>query len=227
MFRAYYLGHLGKYIPGKAWALLLRGQMVRGSGVRFGVAIVSAVFEVLTTMASGALLAAVLFALQPLVKTDHQVRSIRFEGWPEVHPVLLGAVLMALVGVPLLPGVFNRLVARLARRFQAVEAFQVPHLQLKTLALGLLLTGLGWCLLGVGVWALVQAVVPQLPPLTLDLEMQYTAAISRICGRLPARRCRAALASANWCWRLFSRRRWRPRKGLPRAWRRWWRCCCV
>ena len=43
-FRAYYLGHLGKYVPGKAWALLLRGQLVRGPGtdVRLGVAIISA-----------------------------------------------------------------------------------------------------------------------------------------------------------------------------------------
>src|SRR5262245_43065649 len=28
--RAYYIGHLGKYVPGKAWALLLRGTTLRG-----------------------------------------------------------------------------------------------------------------------------------------------------------------------------------------------------
>src|SRR5262245_14013505 len=28
--RAYYVGHLGKYIPGKALALLMRGALVRG-----------------------------------------------------------------------------------------------------------------------------------------------------------------------------------------------------
>ena len=128
-------------------------------------------------MAAGALLAAVLFALQALLMTE-EVRSIRLEGWPDVHPVLLGAALVALLGIPLMPGVFNRLVARLARRFQKVEAFQMPHLRMKTLALGLLVTGIGWCLLGVSIWAMVQAVVPEPPPLTLSLWMQYTAAIS-------------------------------------------------
>src|SRR5437667_10316822 len=27
--RAYYIGSLGKYVPGKAWALFLRGAMIR------------------------------------------------------------------------------------------------------------------------------------------------------------------------------------------------------
>jgi hypothetical protein len=63
--RAYYVSHLGKYVPGKAWALLLRGTMVRGPDVRLGVAILSSFYEVLTTMAAGALVAAALFAWQP------------------------------------------------------------------------------------------------------------------------------------------------------------------
>ena len=28
--RAYYIGQLGKYVPGKAWALLLRSVLIRG-----------------------------------------------------------------------------------------------------------------------------------------------------------------------------------------------------
>src|SRR5262249_57797160 len=60
--RAYYVGHLGKYLPGKAWALLLRADLVRPGGVRPGLAGLTAFYEVLTTMAAGALVAAVLFA---------------------------------------------------------------------------------------------------------------------------------------------------------------------
>ena len=52
--RAYYLGHLGKYLPGKAWALLVRGMVARGPNVRLGVAVVTGFYEVLTTMAAGA-----------------------------------------------------------------------------------------------------------------------------------------------------------------------------
>src|SRR5579862_3549065 len=32
--RAYYVSQLGKYLPGKAWALLLRGTLVQGPDVK-------------------------------------------------------------------------------------------------------------------------------------------------------------------------------------------------
>src|SRR4051812_31541784 len=41
-FKAYFVGHLGKYLPGKAWALWLRGDLVRGPHVSMSVAIVTA-----------------------------------------------------------------------------------------------------------------------------------------------------------------------------------------
>jgi hypothetical protein len=179
-FRAYYLGHLGKYVPGKAWALLLRGQLVHvpETESRLGVAIISSFYEVLTTMAAGALVAAVLFALQAITVPEQHLSVIRFEGGPEIHPILFGAGLVALCGVPLMPAVFNRVVARLARRFQKVESFQLPRLKMRTLALGLAMTGAGWCLLGVSVWAMAQAVVPEPPALTPRVWALYTAAIS-------------------------------------------------
>jgi hypothetical protein len=164
--RAYYLGHLGKYLPGKAWALLMRGTVVRGPEVRLGVAILSAFYEVLTTMAAGALLAAVLFVWQPP------------EGTPLAwDPVLIGLLLLALVGVPLLPGVFNRLVARLAARFQTMESFRLPRLRSPTLLLGLTMTACGWALLGVSLWALLQAILPTTETLTLSVWGRCTAMV--------------------------------------------------
>src|SRR5262249_41926235 len=61
--RAYYIGHMGKYVPGKAWALFLRADLVRGPNVGAGLAGMTAFYEVLATMTSGALLAAVLFGV--------------------------------------------------------------------------------------------------------------------------------------------------------------------
>src|SRR5207248_4039587 len=61
--RAYYIGQLGKYVPGKAWALLLRANLIHPFGVGRGMATLTAFYEVLTTMASGALLALVLLAV--------------------------------------------------------------------------------------------------------------------------------------------------------------------
>jgi hypothetical protein len=153
--RAYFLGHLGKYLPGKAWALLLRGTLVRGSEVRLGAAIITAFYEVLTTMAAGALAAATLFACFPPTGLTLD--------W---DPVLIGGLLVVLVGVPLLPGVFNRLVGRLAVRFQSVDGLRLPRLRVGTLLVGLGMTACGWALLGMSLWTLLQALQPASLPLT-------------------------------------------------------------
>lgn len=165
--RAYYVSHLGKYIPGKALALVIRGALIRSPDVRFGVAVLSAFYEVLTTMAAGALLAAVLFVLDP-----------SRQGTLDVNPVVIGLVLLPLLGVPLLPAVFNRLVQRLARRFQKVESFQLPRLRTGTLLVGLGLGCVGWALMGLSLWALVEAVVPVSPTLDLSLLGRYTAMVA-------------------------------------------------
>jgi uncharacterized membrane protein YbhN (UPF0104 family) len=164
--RAYYLGHLGKYLPGKAWALFMRGAMVQGPDVRLGVAIILAFYEVLTTMTAGALVAAVLFAWQPPTAVAL--------AW---DPKLLGMLLVAIIGVPLLPGVFNWLVGRLAARFETVEAFQLPRLRMVTLIEGLAATGCGWGLLGLSLWATHQAILAEPQELTVPLWARYTAMI--------------------------------------------------
>jgi uncharacterized membrane protein YbhN (UPF0104 family) len=89
----------------------------------------------------------------------------------------VGVLLLALVGVPLLPGVFNRLVARLAARFQNVESFRLPRLATRTLLLGLAATACGWSLLGVSLWAVLQAVLPAPEPLTGPLWARCTAMV--------------------------------------------------
>jgi uncharacterized membrane protein YbhN (UPF0104 family) len=153
-FRAYYVSQFGKYVPGKAWALLLRGSLVRGPDVRFGVAILATFYEVLTTMAAGALVAAVVFVVDP--------PEVPGMAWP---PLLTGLALLALCGVPLLPGVFNRVVGRLARRFASVDSLRVPQLRFGTLLVGLGLTAVGWGLLGLSLWATLKAVLPEPTPL--------------------------------------------------------------
>lgn len=166
-FRGYYLGHLGKYVPGKAWAILIRANIVRNTDVRLGMAIITSFYEVFTTMASGAMVAAILFALQT-PDTSELV----------LNPVLSGVLLLVVLVVPLLPGVFNWLVRRMARRFQNVESFRLPPVRGTTLAFGLVVTGCGWAILGVSLWAVVQAVAPEPQPLTLSDWALYTAMIS-------------------------------------------------
>src|SRR5262249_33775999 len=85
--RAYYLSQLGKYLPGKAWALMMRGALVQGPDCKLGVALIATFYEVLTMMASGALIAAVLFVIDP--------PALLADTW---HPALLGLILLVMCG---------------------------------------------------------------------------------------------------------------------------------
>jgi uncharacterized membrane protein YbhN (UPF0104 family) len=165
ILRAYFIGHLGKYIPGKAWALVLRGSLVRPAGVPLGLAILTAFYEVLTTMATGALVAIVVFiALPPPVSGM---------AW---HPLYTALLLLGLVAMPLLPGVFNFLMLRLGRRFPSLLSENLTPLGMGTLFQGMLATGCGWLLLGLSVWAMLQAVLPEPPALTLETWGRLTGA---------------------------------------------------
>jgi uncharacterized membrane protein YbhN (UPF0104 family) len=159
--RAYFIGHLGKYIPGKAWALLLRTTLSSGPGMRVGVAALTAAYETLTTMAAGALLAALYFIWQ--------AADQRGQAWSALG-------LLALAGIPILPGVFNRLVRRIAAPFMEPGAPPLPQLRTVTLLRGLLQTACGWVLLGTSLWAVTQAFSPT-PDYSTGLFVRCTAYI--------------------------------------------------
>ncbi len=54
--RAYYISQLGKYVPGKAWVILVRVAILPGHAPSRGAVALAATYETLTTMASGALM---------------------------------------------------------------------------------------------------------------------------------------------------------------------------
>ena len=74
--RAFYIGHLGKYVPGKAMVVIMRAGMIGGERVNGAVAATCVFVETLTTMAVGATLAAVYLAL----------------AYRDQHALLLGSV---------------------------------------------------------------------------------------------------------------------------------------
>lgn len=164
--RAYFIGHLGKYVPGKAWALLLRASLLRSNDVGLGIGLLTGFYEVLTTMASGALLAAVIFSLQPPQATGLS--------W---SPALGGLLLVAILSVPLWPVAFNFLLARLARRFESMAALDQSPVRLGVLAEGLLITAAGWLILGLSLWTSIRGVLPDLPALTVSTWLHCVAAL--------------------------------------------------
>jgi uncharacterized membrane protein YbhN (UPF0104 family) len=166
--RAYYISHLGKYAPvGKGWALLLRTMLGSQGGVRIGTAALTGAYETLTTMAGGALLAAVMLLVQS-------------GGDPRQMWLALG--LLALSGIPILPAVFNFIVHWLAARFGA-EHLALPGLGTSTLLIGLALTACGWALLGASLLAVLAALRPDAALQLSDWQLCVSAvAVSWVAG---------------------------------------------
>jgi glycosyltransferase 2 family protein len=165
--RAHYISQLGKYVPGKALAIAIRANFVHPYGVPYGVSIIITFYEVLTGMAAGGIVAAVIYAIEPPGDLDFHL-----------HPVAIGAILIGMCGVPLLPGVFNFVVGRMSARIQAVQLYRLPPLRFGVLATGLLTTGVGWWVQGLSWWAMLNAVLPEPQTLTFSLWAQCTASIA-------------------------------------------------
>jgi uncharacterized membrane protein YbhN (UPF0104 family) len=173
--RAYFIGHLGKYLPGKAWALFLRASLVRGHGVRLGLAALTSFFEVLTTMAAGVLVAAVLFAVLGAdagagLNAETLRHLLRLEqpgegGLQRPVVVLLSALLFVAIVVPLHPPIFNRLVHRMSLPFRERDAAELPRIRFAYLIEGLAFAGVGWLLLGVSFAAALRGIVGDAWPL--------------------------------------------------------------
>jgi glycosyltransferase 2 family protein len=167
-YRAYFISQVGKYVPGKAWAILLRAMFLPGASP--AVAALTALYETLTTMSAGALLTLIML---PLIGVGSPGL-----GWQ-------AAGLLLIAGVPILPRVFNGLVVRLARPFldPSVPPPEVPR---GTLFEGLAWGAVGWCLLGASAVALLYAVLPAMPPLSGPFVARCVAfnAVSYVAGFL-------------------------------------------
>ncbi|MEA1951751.1 MAG: lysylphosphatidylglycerol synthase transmembrane domain-containing protein [Planctomycetota bacterium] len=161
--RAYYIGHLGKYVPGKAMVVVIRAGLIRSRRVNTGVAAASVFYETLTMMSVGALLAAGVLAV-----------------WFREHVFLcLVAVgLMVAAGLPILPPVFRRL-AKFARigRSDPLIAEKLERLGVGTLLLGVGAMVICWLLLGISLWAVLQAMGVEDIDLAVNLPL-YVASVS-------------------------------------------------
>jgi hypothetical protein len=169
--RAYFIGHLGKYVPGKAWALILRTTLSSGPGVRLGVAALTAIYETLTTMAAGSLVSAVLFLW--FAEDDGSMF------WKAVG-------LLGLAGIPLFPAIFNRVIRRISTPFMKPDDPPLPPLGHRMLIAGLLLTACGWLFLGASLWAIVHALAPEPAGWSVVTWLRYSSyvALAYVAGYL-------------------------------------------
>lgn len=160
--RAYYIGHLGKYVPGKVMVVIIRAGMIRSHRVHAGVAAASVFVETLTMMAVGAFIAAGIIAVMLYEET--------FMLW-----TALGLMLVA--GLPTIPPVFRRLT-RLAGvgKSDPATAENLAKLGFGTLLLGWLLMAVVWLVTGCSLWAVFRALGFELG--LWEHLAGYTAAVS-------------------------------------------------
>ena len=142
--RAFYIGHLGKYVPGKALVVILRTGLIQSQRVSAGVAAASVFLETLTMMAVGAFLAAGILALHP-----HPELAARHG-----YLVPLATALMLLAGLPTLPPVFRRIALRLrVGRNDPEIARKLSGVTWRLMAVGWIAVAAGWVLIGLSLWA--------------------------------------------------------------------------
>lgn len=142
--RAFYIGHLGKYVPGKALVVVLRTDLVRSPRVSTSVAATSVFVETLTMMGVGAFIAA---ALLGALFREH------------VWLIALALGLMIAAGAPTLPPVFRRLVRLVGvRRVDPDIDAALAGLDYRLMSFGWITVAAGWCLLGVSLWLVLHAI---------------------------------------------------------------------
>ena len=155
--RAYLIGHLGKYVPGKALVVVMRVGLVTPHGARAATAAFATLYETLVMMATGGVLAGVLFFVWP--------------GRPIVMPMVGGrawsvplAWLATAVGLPLLvmaeARIFPILAMTASLPFPGVGREALPRFSHRLLAEGVLWSVLGWVLLGLSLAATIAAIEP-------------------------------------------------------------------
>jgi hypothetical protein len=181
--RAYLIGHLGKYVPGKAMVVVLRVGLVVPFGARAATAAFATLYETLVMMASGGAIAGLIFLLWPGPPIE-----IPVGGGRAVEAPL--AILSLGIGLPLLvlatPRIFPKLAMAVSVPFPGVGREALPRFSIGLMLEGLVWSLLGWTLMGLSLVATVQAIDPGSLPTTGWPPAIAAVALATVAGFLVA-----------------------------------------
>lgn len=147
--KAYFAGHLGKYIPGKAGVLLIRAAMVKERGIPFGSAALTAAYETLVMMGVGLVVAG---SLAPLLVPEATLTAHAewVIGWRWLPGVLL--ILAAVIALPFITWLLSWVAGKFAG--SSAEIVRISSTQLLKGYAVFLVT---WVCLGLSLGAALQS----------------------------------------------------------------------
>jgi len=146
-FRAYYIGHLGKYIPGKAMVVVLRAGLLNRERTRLSIGAATVALETLNMMAVGGFISALIVLIW--------FRDLPNGG----YLTLIALGLMFFVGFPVCPPVFRRLAKRLGVGKGDPDIDEKLHcIRLRTVLFGWCLMSIDWLFLGLSLWASIRGI---------------------------------------------------------------------
>ena len=137
--RAYFVSQLGKYVPGKAWVILIRCALVDSQITKAPVVIASTFYETLVMMAAGSMMALV---------------ALLSAGSARLGVMTLSGGLVTGLSLAALPPVFRRLTAWTARSFQKTDATPLTVVTYTTWLQGFQYSLLGWIAVGLSLFAI-------------------------------------------------------------------------
>jgi hypothetical protein len=153
--RAYLIGHLGKYVPGKALVLVIRGSLMKDAGVNPVLAGLTAAYETLVSMSAGA---AIAVALAPMVIPDslweRLPSAVQFlRNYPLLVPILVAVA--AAASTPFSAYLFTRAGRRAMR---VGDVLPTARITAGLMLQGLAITSLGWVLHACSLGCALQAI---------------------------------------------------------------------
>jgi uncharacterized membrane protein YbhN (UPF0104 family) len=171
--RAYFIGHLGKYVPGKALAVVLRTAFLQTEQVNATIVAVSVFIETFTMMSVGAALATALIAWQ---FSEH------------VYLLLLAVVLMVLAGIPTWPPFVRWSVRHLkVTRWNEDLERSLSGYTWRVMLVGWVTELVGWSIIGLSLWAVLRSIPLETPlqsPWQLWPRLTASVSLSMVAGFL-------------------------------------------
>lgn len=157
---SYLVGHLGKYVPGKATVIVIRTAMLRKFGLRPAVGAFTVTLETLTYMAAGVATVAMLAPYASVNVPHLEWLKMLAERPAWGIGVALGVTLAGIVGLSLSSRQFVTLASRMAERRGDGDGV-LEHLPWYLVPCGFVLFLAAWWIQGLGLGLAILAVSPQ------------------------------------------------------------------